>query len=162
MKRILILCLLAISVSMIPGCARVPATATVPGRAATPFENALAWNAAIANANLAAAQGVVGANRAGVLTDDQTGAILQQVYNVSQANRQLTLILQAGPAAIKGSSANIKNFVAQIQSGGSQIVQLGAIGIKNPDTQAMVKTQIDSLTTFAQNIVDVLSTAGLI
>lgn len=143
---------LGLIAALLHGCARVPASPTVPGRPATLYENVLAWNAAIANANQAATEGIINANRAGSLADAQTSAMLDQTFDVAKADRQLSLILQAGPDGIRAGRLTVESLLAQIRSSGAQLVMLGSLHIKNPQTQALVKLQLDAILTFAQNI----------
>lgn len=150
----------AISAAMLSlgGCAaKVPSSPTVPGRPATAYENVLAWNAAIANANLAVTQGIINANTAAALDDAQTKAMLDQTFDLARANRQLTLILQSGPDGVRSGRQTVNSLLMQIQASGGQLVTLGTLHIKNPQSQATVKASIDAILTFAQNIFTALA-----
>lgn len=146
----------------IQSCApRVPASPTVPGRAATPIENLLAYNAALANANVAAEQGIIAANRAGLLPDKGTQDALDQSAKIAIADKQLTIIFQAGPAAIKGNSL-VLTLIKQIQDSVGVLFTSGVVGVKDPQKQAQIKAFTDSILTIAGQISGTLQSNGLL
>lgn len=146
------------------GCARVPATSTTPGRPATAYENVLVWNASVANSNLAVAQGFINANAATppAVSDDLTRRMLDECARIAQANRQLTLILQSGPDGVKAGAATVRDLLTQIRIAGQNLVATGTVGITNPQTQTVVRAQIDGIMVFAQQIADALLGMGLL
>lgn len=154
--------------------ARVASTPTVPGRSATPMENILAWNAALAEANLAVANNVIAAQGAvpPLLTVDQANRVLTAQSLIADGDRQLTVALQTisnclaktpavGASTCKGSVTAVNAVIAQIEVNATSIVT-NDVGIKDAKTSASVTTAMKSIFSLAQQIIGMLQAGGLL
>ena len=156
------------------GCAaRVASTPTVPGRAATPLENVLAWNAALANANLGVAQNVVAAQNANTISVDTANRVLTAQSMIADGDRQLTFVLQslgaclkappvAGVSSCKASLSQTNGLIAQIGTAANNLVVSGDLGIKDANTTAAITSSMKSIFALAQQIVGALQAGGLL
>lgn len=156
---------------VLSGCAaRVASTPTVPGRAAKPLENVLAWNAALANANLGVANNVIAAQNANALSVDVANRILTAQSMIADGDRQLTGILQVlGTCLTKppaggcfASTAQINGLIAQIGTAASNLVKSGDLGIKDANSAAAITSAMKSIAALAQQIVGTLQAGGLL
>lgn len=154
------------------GCAEMY-TKSGNTRQATAIEQVLTWNAALADANLGIAKGVIAANEAGEIDVPTSNAILTQQSLIADADRQLTPILakacspqkqiQACNAAIlSGDAAAIENFLDQIRASASNLVKSGTAGIKNPTRKQTVDQAIQAVYTLIDNIVSGLQQLGVV
>ncbi len=151
------------------GCAaRVPSTATAPGRPGKPVENVLAYNASLADANLAVARAVIAAQQAVEISVDGANRVLTAQSSIADADRQLTytlqefaVTLQTNPDA-KLSASTINALLNQISNAAAPLVTSGDVGIKNPTHQQTVLSSLKTILGFVQSITGVLNTAGLL
>lgn len=154
------------------GCAEMYTKGSNP-RQATAIEQVLTWNAALADANLGIAKGIIAANEAGEIDVPTSNAILTQQSLIADADRQLTPILakacspqkqiQACNAAIlSGDATAIENFLDQIRASASTLVKSGTTGIKNPTRKQTVDQAIQAVYTLIDNIVGGLQQLGVV
>ena len=143
------------------------------GRKPTALEQVLTWNAALAEANLSVAQGVIAANQANEIDVPTSNAILTEQSRIADADRQLTPILAkactaqaqiqaCNPAILTGDSATIQGFLTTIATSGQNLVKDGTAGIKNPQRQQSVSQAIASINTLAGEMLASLKTLGVL
>jgi hypothetical protein len=153
MKRILLLCLLCVSVVSLSSCAaRVPSSPGAPGRAGTPIENALAYNASLAQSNQSMAQLVINAN-------NQTPPLMQS--RVADLDRQLTPLL-ASSSSVGSSGAQIQQLLGEIQGAANGLVAGGDLGIKDAATQKAVLAAANGVLDFSGKVLMTLQAGGLL
>jgi hypothetical protein len=155
--------------ALLHGCAAsVPATATVPGRAGTPMENVLAYNASLADANLAVANAVINVQKSGQISVAAANNILTAQSMIADADRQLTALLQQTAVQLKTNpsatldAATINALLGRIRSSASALVSSGDLGIKDTATQKTVVSSMNSIVQFATSITTALNAAGLV
>lgn len=143
------------------------------GRKPTAIEQVLTWNAALADANLSIAQGVIAANQANQIDVPTSNAILTEQSRIADADRQLTPILAkactpqatiqaCNPAILTGDSATIQGFLTTIATSGQNLVKDGTVGIKDPARQTSVSNAIASINTLAGEMTTALKTLGIL
>jgi hypothetical protein len=143
------------------------------GRKPTAIEQVLTWNAALADANLSVAQGVIAANQANQIDVPTSNAILTEQSRIADADRQLTPILAkacspqatiqaCNPAILSGDAVMIQNFLAVISVAGQNLVKDGTAGIKNPQRAQSVGTAIASINTLAGEMTQSLKALGIL
>lgn len=153
------------------GCAYMQTKA--PSRPATAIEQVLTWNAALADANLGIAKGIIAANEAGEIDVPTSNAILTQQSLIADADRQLTPILAkacspqkqiqaCNSAILSGDAAAIENFVDQIRDSASKLVKSGTAGIKNPMRKQTVDQAIQNVYTLIDNLIGGLQQLGVL
>jgi hypothetical protein len=166
---------LLVSCLIVSSCAaRVASTPTVPGRAATPLENVMAWNAALANANLGVATNIVAAQQSAppLISVDAANRVLTAQSLIADGDRQLTFILQTlgtclaktpavGASSCKASGPQINALIGQIEASSTAIVTNDA-GIKDAKTSAAVIAAMKSIFALAQQMIGALQTGGLL
>ena len=146
---------------ILAGCAaRQTPTGKVKG---TPQEQALAYNASIAQANNTLAQAVINATSAASPLIDVATAnkILAVQSRVADVDRQLTPLL-GDTANLGKNGAQIRQFVDQIQAAANTLITSGDLGIKDQKTQQTVTVALKAIYTGADGIISVLTAAGLL
>lgn len=152
------------------GCAYLEPKA--PGRPPAAMEQVLTWNAALAEANLGIAKGVIAANEAGEIDVPTSNAILTQQSLIADADRQLTPILakacspqkqiQACNAAIlSGDGATIETFLEQIRTSASILNKSATAGIRNLTRKQSIDQAIKDVGTLIENIAGGLQQLGV-
>ena len=153
--------LLAMSIS---GCgARVPASANQPGRAGTPIENALAYNASLAEANKTIAQAVIDASNgpAPLIPVESANKILIMQSKVADADRQLTPLL-SDVGNLQANAARISELLDEIKGAAGTLVSSGELGIKDAATQKKIAAGISNVYNLADVIINTLVRGNLI
>jgi hypothetical protein len=148
----------------IAGCAaRVPAQGNVPGRAGTPIENALAYNASLAEANKTIAQAVIDASSgtAALIPVASANAILIMQSKVADADRNLTPLL-SDVGNLQKNAARIETLLDDIKGAAGTLVSSGDLGIKDAATQRKIAAGITNVYNLADVIISTLANAGLI
>jgi hypothetical protein len=146
------------------GCAaHVKGTTAAPGRAGTPLENALAYNATLAQSNLAVAHLVINANNNAppLIPTDAANTVLMAQSRIADLDRQLTPLL-ANAGTIGGSSPQIQQLLAEIQSAATPIVNGGDLGIKDANTQKAILTAMNGVLDAAGKVLATLQAGGLL
>lgn len=146
------------------GCsARVPASANQPGRAGTPIENALAYNASLAEANKTIAQAVIDASNgaAPLIPVDAANKILIMQSKVADADRQLTPLL-SDVGNLQRNAARISSLLDDIKGAAGTLVSTGDLGIKDAGTQKKIAAGISNVYNLADVIINTLVQGGLI
>jgi hypothetical protein len=170
-SKFLALCLCA-SVAM-SGCAAINSVNGQPARQPTAMEQVMTWNADLADSNLAIAKGVIAASEASQIDVPTANAILTEQSRIADADRQLTPILAksctpqstiqaCNPAVLSGDAATIQGFLTQIQTSGTNLVNSGTAGIKDPAKQQSVNAAITAINTLAGEMVSSLQALGVL
>lgn len=155
------------------GCSEMYVKGGGNARQATAIEQVLTWNAALADANLGIAKGIIAANEAGEIDVPTSNAILTQQSLIADADRQLTPILAkacspqkqiqaCNPAILSGDAAAIENFLDQIRASASTLVKSGTAGIKNPTRKQTVDQAIQDVYTLMDKLVEGLQQLGVV
>jgi hypothetical protein len=156
------LCLLAVMSAA--GCAaKVPAQGKVPGRAGTPIENALAYNASLAEANKTIAQAVIDASNgaAPLIPVEAANKILIMQSKVADADRQLTPLL-SDVGNLQRNAARISSLLDDIKGAAGALVSSGELGIKDQNTQKKIAAGITNVYNLADVIINTLVQGGLL
>lgn len=144
------------------GCAaRVPGTNGAPGKPGTPLEQALAYNASLAEANKTVAQGVINANNQTppVIPTEIANKILIAQSRVADFDGQLTpLLVDAG--TVGANSAQIRQLIGEIQAAVTGVS--GDLGIKDAKTKADISGAIGNVTNFSGLVLSTLQAGGLL
>jgi len=146
------------------GCAaKVPASGAVPGRSGTPIENALAYNASLAEANKTIAQAVIDASSgaAPMIPVDSANRILIMQSKVADADRNLTPLL-SDVGNLQKNAARISSLLDDIRGAAGTLVSSGDLGIKDAATQKKIAAGISNVYNLADAIINTLVGGGLI
>lgn len=158
-------------VVLIWGCAaKVPATGTTVAVTGTPIEQALAYNAALANANLAIANAVIGAQQANLLSVDTANRVTTAQSYIADGDRQLTMVLQTTalclktgtPATCKTPAGQVQTFLTEIQNAATGLVSGPDLGIKDAATKQKVLSGANTVLGVATSLTAALTAAGVI
>lgn len=171
----LLACAFVVSVLLLAfyfgGCAAVRVKGN--SRPVTAMEQVMTWNAALADANLGIAKGVIAANESGEIDVPTSNAILTQQSLIADADRQLTPILgkacspqkqiqACNPAILSGDADAIENFLDQIRTSASNLIKNGTVGIKNPKRKQTVDALIQTVYTLIDNVINGLQQLGVL
>jgi hypothetical protein len=165
----LILC----AVVFVGGCAaRVPVTDTAPGRAGTPIEQAMAYNASLADANQAIAATAIQLSSSGAINQTITSNITSVNFTVADADKQITSILnaiaqcQVNAAAAKtscaGNAAQLNTLITRIEANANTLVTSGDLGIKDSASQKKIVTSGQVIVQMAGLVLSTLQGAHLL
>jgi hypothetical protein len=159
--RLVVFVTIALSLA---GCLHIGGAKGQPARKATPLENALFYNAALSQANLDVAQGVISASESTPPGIDVSTAnrILTAQSKIADADRQLTFILQSGAVGIQSNGQRIRQLLDQIKESAKPLIGSGDLGIKNAGTQKKLIDSITTIYTLADQVLDVLIGGGLL
>lgn len=114
------------------------------GGAVTPKERAVTYNAAFAQSTDNFEQGVELAVTTGALTTAQARPIIVFLGHEKDLHKQVTAIL--GQATITSADlTSIGNLLDEIKKEGDAAIASGALGIKNPKSQATFKQDLDGI-----------------
>lgn len=120
------------------------------GLSISPWERVMTDNAAFAQLNGDAEQGVELVQASGLLSVEQARPILHFHAQVATAHKQITAILALGPTA---DLSGVNPLLDQIQASAGQLLATGTIGVKNPKTQQSVTADINNIVALAKAIV---------
>jgi hypothetical protein len=160
---LLVLAILSLAL-LIGGCAaKVPASGTTPGRNGTPIENALAYNASLAEANKVIAQTVIDASNgaAPLIPVASANKILIMQSKVADADRQLTPLL-SDVGNLQKNATRIEQLLDDIKGAAGALVSSGDLGIKDAATQTKIASGITNVYNLADVIINTLVQGGLI
>jgi hypothetical protein len=164
---------LASSLLLLASCAaKVPASGSSAGRLGTPIENALAYNASLADANQTLANAAISANKAGFLSVTATTNVTSAQYTVADADRQVTAMLDAIAKCIstaaaakvvcRGNAAQLQTLITRITANVSTLDNAGELGIQDTGTKQTVDTALKTIATMAGLVLDTMQSGGLI
>lgn len=167
---------------LLGGCAvrNLPGGGTAP---ATRFEQVLAWNAAIAQANDGFADNVIALQRAGLLEMQYAKAVLLKQAAIADADQKITRQIQAA-ALCASQSAGTNPTPAQLDTAGVACAQLTSsaiasevqlitgsiadvnngmlLGVKDPAKQQALTAIVTSIGQLVTNIASALTQGGVI
>lgn len=133
------------------------------GGKVTPMERVTTDNAVLAQMINTVEQGTEAVVKSNLITA-QTGApVIAWCGNGAAIDQQVTAILQKGSTVSAGDYASIQGLVAQLTSSSTQLVQTGALQIKNPKSQQLITADIQAAANMAQVVlteVQALTTTG--
>jgi hypothetical protein len=118
----------------------------------SPWERVNVNMAALAQINDDVAKGIIGIQQAGTISAQQAAPILNYQELVAKDHAAIENILSAGSAQAGNQSIQIQALLNEIEKQGTNLVQSGGLGIKNPKSQQ----------TFAQDLQGVINLAGVI
>ncbi len=91
--------------------------------------------AALAQVNNDIAKGVIALQQADVITVQQAAPVLNFQETVANDHMAIEKILAAGSTQAASRSAEIQALLDEIKSQGTQLIQSGGLGVKNPKSQ---------------------------
>jgi len=162
---------LALSFSFLGGCAaKVPATGTTPAVTGTPIEQALAYNAALAQANLSVAQAIITAQNGNLISVADSNRVTTAQAMIADGDRQLTQVLQTTalclktgtPATCKTPAGQVQTLLTQISTAANGLVKGPDLGIKDANSKTTILNSLASVFSLAQNVLGALTSAGVL
>jgi hypothetical protein len=120
--------------------------------AVSPWERVNVNMAALAQINDDVAKGVIGIQQAGSLSAQQAAPILNYQELVAKDHAAIENILSAGSAQAGSQTIQIQALLNEIAKQGTNLIQSGGLGIRNPKSQQ----------TFAQDLQGIINLAGVI
>jgi hypothetical protein len=127
----------------------------------TPFEQVLVWNDALAQTNNHIARGIIEASPS-LIAPEKAIVVLRAQKSVAVIDEQITAILKQGPDTAKLNAAGLKSLLDQLNQSVTTLIDSGAIGVKNPETQQNFDADVRVVSTLASNILGGLRQAGVI
>lgn len=143
------------------GCAKKPNAQGTTSQA-SPYEQVMAWNAAMAQANHSVEQGVIIVQQSNLLSVEETNRVLTVQAKVAILDKQATLILEKGPTSAKLQSTQLRDLLSQIRDSAATLVADPALGTTNSARTMNLKASIDALYYLADLIFNTLHTEGII
>ena len=127
----------------------------------TPYEQTLVWNDLLAQTNDSIAKGIVQISPT-LISPEKAAVILRQQKNIAIIDNQITAILKEGQDYANISSSQLQALLAQLKASVQAIIDSGAIGIKNPQTQQTFDADIQAVGSLADQILSGLRQAGVV
>lgn len=120
------------------GCLKKPA-----GGAITPWERVTAENAILAQLVKTATQGTIAVNQSQLITDQQTAPVLGFYSQAATIQEQITAILAVAPTS--ANIPQIQALVSQIGASATALIDNGALGVKNPNSQQLIGADVQAI-----------------
>ena len=118
-------------------------------------ERAATFNAVFAETDSTIEQGAEAAASSGLLTNAQAQPIIAFTGQAASLHKQVTAIL--GQATITaGDLASIQALLLEIKAQGDAAIASGAMGVKNPKSQAKFSDDLNSLYSAADAIISAI------
>ncbi len=127
----------------------------------TPYEQVMVWNDALAQTNNHIARGIIEVSPS-LIAPEKAVILLREQRNIAVIDEQITTLLKPGPDVAKLSSANLQALLDQLKQSVKNLIDSGAIGIKNPATQKTFDADIQTVGSLADNILSGLRQSGVI
>lgn len=127
----------------------------------TPFEQVLVWNDALAQTNNHIARGIIEASPS-LIAPDKAIVVLRAQKAVAVIDEQITAVLRQGPDAARLNAAGLKSLLDQLSQSVSNLIDSGAIGVKNPESKQTFDADVRVVSTLAGNLLSGLRQAGVI
>lgn len=108
--------------------------------------------AALAQINNDLAKGVIATQQAGVITVEQAARVLRFQETVAKDHTAIENILSAGSAQATSRSAEIQALLEEVKAQGTQLIQSGGLGVKNPKTQQSFTQDMQAMVNLAEVI----------
>ncbi len=166
MKHLTLIVALTI-VICISGCAvHRPggATATAPATA-TPYETAMMYSTALAQTNDSVIHAVIALQslQPSPISIADAKAVLVVQQQLASVHMQLSHVLEQGPSAATGQGNQIKTLLDEIKGLATVTVNTANLsGVKDPNSQAQLTAEIQSIASFADLMVTELTAAGVL
>lgn len=129
------------------------------GAPVTPMEKATTYNAALADANNTIEKGAEIAASTGVLTPLQAAPMIGACGRIATIHTQITAVLRQGTPT-SASVASIAALIDQVKAA-VQAIPPEALGIKNPQSQQIFKTDVANVYSLADAILNALQAGGV-
>lgn len=119
----------------------------------TPWERVSTDNAILAQGNNSLERGAEAVVSSHLLTPAQAKPVIEFTGQIAAVHQQITAILEKG-ILVSGSAdaAALDSLLAQIRTAGGILVNSGALGIKNPNTQQTFSQDVQLLVNLAQSV----------
>jgi hypothetical protein len=143
MRQILALVLFATMLTV--GCAHKASTNGTPAPPVTPYEQVLADNASLAEANNAIAKSVIILTNKGTMTAAQAIPVLNAQEKIAQADQKLSNILALGPDIAARDAAAIQAAIADITSGATELSGSSAVASDAAHIQSLASSLVSGL-----------------
>lgn len=127
----------------------------------TPYEQALVWNDTLAQTNESIARGIIGLSPS-VIPAEKAGNILRFQRKVAQIDEQLSTILKEGQTYAQLNSTQVKSLLADLSTAAQNMIDSGAVGVKNPSTQNLFDADIANVKSLISNILNGLTASGVL
>ncbi len=140
------------------------ATATAPATA-TPYETAMMYSTALAQTNDSVIHAVIAlqAIQPSPISTADAKAVLVVQQQLASIHQQLAQVLEQGPAVATGQGSEIKTLLDQIKGLAVTTVNAANLsGVKDPNSQAQLTAEIQSIASFADLMVTELTAAGVL
>jgi type IV pilus biogenesis protein CpaD/CtpE len=131
------------------GCIHRQSGSTVP---ATAWEKTTVDNALFSQLNATVQQGAMDLSTSNVLTPDQAHPVINLTEKVAITHKQVTAIIGKGSTVSASDYDTLKGLVDQIGASGTDLVNAGYLGVKNPRSQQTVAADIQALVGLAKAI----------
>lgn len=123
-----------------------------PSGQITPWEKVTTYNALLASTNKVVAQGVI----ASQLDVNTTGQTLALANTVAQIDEQLTNVLEKGSSMTRADTDQVSQLLQVVRESGVKLIQSGSIGIKNPQSQQTIATDVKTIVDIADLILQLI------
>lgn len=120
------------------------------GGTVTPWEKVTTANAVLSQGINTVARGTIAVQQSGLITVEQAAPILNFTAEATRDHQSLTAILASKPNS--ANIASIKALIDDIGVEAAKVVNSGAAGVKNPNTQQNISADIREVTTAADAI----------
>jgi hypothetical protein len=127
----------------------------------TPYEQVMVWNDALAQVNNHIARGILEVSPS-LVAPEKAAVVLREQKNIAAIDEQLTNLLKQGLDVAKLNSASLQVLLNQLKQSIKNLIDSGAIGIKNPATQQTFDSDIQTVGSLVDNILSGLRQAGVI
>src|SRR5882762_2317536 len=117
----------------------------------TPYEQVMVWNDALAQTNNHIARGIIEVSPS-LVAPEKAAVVLRAQKTIAVIDEQLTTLLKQGPDAAKLNSASLQVLLNQLKQSLTNLIDSGAIGIKNPATQQTFDADIQAVAGLVDNI----------
>jgi len=149
-----------IVVALLVGCAAHRANPTNPIPISA-FEQTNYLNAQISIHNRAAAQMIVAINQAGFLETEYFDRLSAAQVKITRAHKDLTPLLKDLPTALANQD-KVKALLDVIQNTATGMISDGTVGVKNPQSQQALLSDVASIRSAAASIYTILEASGAV
>lgn len=118
----------------------------------TPWERVTTDNAVFSQIDNTVEQGAEAVSASGLLPPAEVVPVIAWTGQVATAHQQITAILAKGSTVDASDYATIRNLLDQIKASGADLVNSGALGVKNPKSQQTIAADIQALINLASAI----------
>lgn len=116
----------------------------------SPWERANVNLAALAQINNDVAKGIIAMQQAGTITVQQAAPILNFQEAVAKDHTALEHIFSAGSGQAANQADKVQALLEEIRSQGTELIQSGGLGVKNPKSQQTFTQDLQSMVNLAE------------